>query len=118
MMNAQIKAAQAAAQAELCPNLADTPVDLHEEYHRTAACGFDTDLNLRPHEARDLAARIRAIGAINAVFMATSGDANAKLSEWMAGGLQDAIRILVDDACSDLEEAANRCAEQRGRNEL
>lgn len=111
-MIARNNAAQEAVQAELCRNLADGMVNLHDEYHRTANCGFDLNLHLRPHEAVNLAARIRAIGAINAVFLATSSASGAKLSEWMAAGLQDAIRVLADDACSDLEEAANRCAKE------
>lgn len=111
MMQPQIKAAQAAAQAELCPNQDEKPLDVHATYHQQAACGFVRELVLSAGEVQAITARLRGISAISALFIAADDSEVLKLGPWMEGGLNEALHALAEDAHSILEWRNERTQE-------
>ena len=84
-----------------------TPLNLHAIYRQNRACGFDVATELRHHEAEGLAGRLRAISALSAVLLTTSGP-EVELGPYLQHGLVDAIRFLASDAMDDLEHANER----------
>ena len=84
-----------------------TPLNLHAIYRQNRACGFDVATELRHHEAEGLAGRLRAISALSAVLLTTSGP-EVELGPYLQHGLVDAIRFLASDAMDDLEHANDR----------
>lgn len=106
-MTTKNNTAQVAVQAKLCPNSAETPLEMHDIYMHNANCGYTRDLLLTAHESREIASRLRGISGITGVLMACNGD-DIELSEFLRSGLHDALNALADDASGYLEQAATR----------
>lgn len=107
-MNTRNNAALKAVKAEPCLNLDELALDVHALYKQQAGCGYDRDLGLSAFEVQGIAARLRGIRAISALFIA-AGDSDAlKLGGWIDGGLNDALQALAEDAHSILEQHNNR----------
>lgn len=81
--------------------------DLHDEYMSSAERGFARDLTLDKHHVQKIVTRLQGINVTSAILMA-HGAGGMKLSEWMMGGLADAIHCLAVDSISDFEAIDNR----------
>lgn len=93
------------------PALADDepqPLDLHDLYHSMNACGYTRDLTLPAGQVEDIAADLRGIRAITAVLIAGQDTEQLELSDWLSGGLVDAIHRLAWSASTSIEKANNR----------
>ncbi|MNS50468.1 hypothetical protein D3C72_831180 [compost metagenome] len=78
-------------------------LDLHDVYNQNSECGFPKELLLSHGSAALIAARLRGINAVSAVLIAGNARDNLDLSDWMRGGLIEAIHALAEDAYGALE---------------
>ena len=62
---------------------------------------------LDKHHVQKIVTRLQGINVTSAILMA-HGAGGMKLSEWMMGGLADAIHCLAVDSISDFEAIDNR----------
>jgi len=107
-MTASKNAARVAVQAEPCQELDEQALDVHATYMQQANCGYDRGLELSAFEVKSIAARLRGISAISALYVA-AGDRDAlNLGAWIEGGLNDALHALAEDAHSILEQRNSR----------
>lgn len=98
------------------PALADDepqPLDLHDLYHSMEACGYTRDLTLPGSDAQNIAADLRGIRAITAVLIAGQDTEQLELSDWLSGGLVDAIHRLAWSASTSIEKANNRAKNEQ-----
>lgn len=88
----------------------ETPLNLHKLYQVHRDCGYPRDATLFALELRCIASSLRGIQSLNAIAIASlNGDA-VLVSEWMKGGMCDAIAELSQRALQTLEAAASRAA--------
>ena len=86
----------------------DGPLDLHLEYRTQRSCGFLVDLTLRCTEVQSIAIRMRGITSIAAVLQAADVVDVCTLSDFMRGGLIDAVDALAEDVQNLLHKANDR----------
>lgn len=86
----------------------DHVLDLHEEYSAAKTCGYDIDQILRFTDAQQIAARMRGISSIAAVLQVESGTSSCRLSDYMRGGMIEAIDALAIDVQIILERSNDR----------
>lgn len=82
-------------------------INLHEAAKSHHACGFEQALTLNAHQVANIAARLRAIHAVNRVLF-TEEPAALVLGDYIRVGLLEAVAALATDAHSDLERANTR----------
>lgn len=88
-------------------DLEDAALDVHDEYHRAKACGFNTDLVICKFVAQEIAGRVRGISAIASLLAAENAD-GLSLGGYIRGGLLDALDLLSLDVTNRLEAANDR----------
>ena len=91
----------------------DGGFDLHAEYLHAEVRGFAHDLTLRAHQVQKINTRLQGITVISAILM-TQGEGGMEFSEWMSGGLVDAMHCLATDSMSDFEQINNCAKKQKG----
>lgn len=93
------------------PTQTDDAVNLHEIYQQNSACGFNRALHLCTDDVQSITSRLRGIRAITALLIATANSEAVDMSEWMRGGLVEAVHVLTGDAHTILERANERVEE-------
>ncbi|WP_423459401.1 hypothetical protein [Ottowia sp. VDI28] len=84
------------------------PLDLHGLYNLQTEEGYDRCVTLPPFVAQSLAMHLRGIDAVVSVLSAARDTEALKLSDWMSGGLIDAVDALSSGARDILYQAAQR----------
>lgn len=115
-MNVNFKAAQAAAQAEPCPQHQSQAVNVHDLFLEMSACGYTHSLTLSDTEAKGIASRLRGISAVSALLIAGGDEDSLELGDWMRSGLLEALHALADDAGSFLSRSNTRA--QKGQRNV
>lgn len=112
-MNTNKNAAIEAVLAAAC--LDELPLDLHALHKKQSRCGYDNPVNLKQFEASSIAASLRGLAAVTAVLHAGVEREHLKLSDWLQGGLLDAMHELTANAQYVLEAANSRADEDMAK---
>ena len=87
---------------------AQKPLDLHDLFRMQAVSGHDCSVTLPPYAIQSLMAHLRGVSAVTAVLTASMDKDAIQLSDWMNGGLLDAVRTLTEGASDILYKADER----------